>query len=73
VESLNTPQKVILARALHRDKSHSIEGICRTLHISRATLYRYLSYGADDRRPHGEDAELGNEVAREQTEEITQS
>jgi len=40
VEALNTLQKVALAQALHRDKSHSIDDICRTLHISRATLYR---------------------------------
>jgi DNA invertase Pin-like site-specific DNA recombinase len=41
-EALNTPQKVALAQALHRDKSHSISDICRILHISRATLYRYV-------------------------------
>jgi DNA invertase Pin-like site-specific DNA recombinase len=55
-EALNTPQKVALARALHRDKSHSIEDICRTLHISRATLYRYLKR-RDDRRPRTGDEE----------------
>jgi DNA invertase Pin-like site-specific DNA recombinase len=42
-EALNTPQKVALAQALHRDKSHSIDDICKTLHISRATLYRYIA------------------------------
>jgi DNA invertase Pin-like site-specific DNA recombinase len=41
-EALNRPQKVALAQALHRDKSHSIDDICRMLHNSRATLYRYL-------------------------------
>lgn len=41
-QSLNTPQKVALAQALYDDKSHSITDICQTLHISRATLYRYL-------------------------------
>lgn len=34
--------KVALARSLHADKSHSIDDICETLHISRPTLYRYL-------------------------------
>jgi len=42
-EALNTPQWIALAQALHRDKSHSIADICRTLHISRATLYRYIT------------------------------
>jgi len=39
---LKTNGKVALARSLFADKSHSIEEICSTLHISRATLYRYV-------------------------------
>jgi ACT domain-containing protein len=31
-----------MARALHADKSNSIEDICKTLRVSRSTLYRYL-------------------------------
>jgi predicted transcriptional regulator YheO len=32
-----------MAHALYDDKRHAIAEICRTLGISRATLYRYLS------------------------------
>jgi DNA invertase Pin-like site-specific DNA recombinase len=34
--------KVAMARKLYADKSTSILEICKTLHISRATLYRYV-------------------------------
>jgi DNA invertase Pin-like site-specific DNA recombinase len=37
-----TPKKAQMARALYNDKTNSIDDICRTLNISRATLYRYL-------------------------------
>jgi DNA invertase Pin-like site-specific DNA recombinase len=36
-------RKMAMARKLHADKTNTIEDICRTLGISRATLYRYLS------------------------------
>jgi DNA invertase Pin-like site-specific DNA recombinase len=36
------PRRVQIARTLYQDKSNSIADICRTLRISRATLYRYL-------------------------------
>jgi DNA invertase Pin-like site-specific DNA recombinase len=39
---LKTRGKVALARSLFADKSHSIQEICSTLEISRATLYRYV-------------------------------
>ena len=32
-----------MARKLYADKTYSIEDICKTLNISRATLYRYVS------------------------------
>lgn len=35
-------KKVEMAKALYGDPSHSIEDICRTLNISRATLFRYV-------------------------------
>jgi DNA invertase Pin-like site-specific DNA recombinase len=35
-------RKVAMARALYADKSNSVQDICKTLAISRATLYRYL-------------------------------
>jgi len=34
--------KIITAKKLHSDKTISIDNICNTLKISRATLYRYL-------------------------------
>jgi DNA invertase Pin-like site-specific DNA recombinase len=35
--------KVAMARKLYADKSNSIPEICRTLNISRATLYRWIN------------------------------
>ena len=37
--------KVAMARRLYADKANSIKDICHTLHISRATLYRYVNTG----------------------------
>jgi DNA invertase Pin-like site-specific DNA recombinase len=34
--------KAAHAQALYNDKNNSIDGICKTLNISRATLYRYI-------------------------------
>jgi DNA invertase Pin-like site-specific DNA recombinase len=34
--------KVAMAKKLYADQANSIQDICRTLHISRATLYRYI-------------------------------
>jgi len=39
---LGTPGKVAMARSLYADTNNSIEDICKTLGISRATLYRHL-------------------------------
>jgi DNA invertase Pin-like site-specific DNA recombinase len=36
------PREAQMAQALYADKSNSIDDICRTLRISRATLYRYI-------------------------------
>lgn len=38
----DTP-RVVLAKKLHKDKSVSIEDICRTLRISKTTFYRYVN------------------------------
>ena len=38
-----TPKKAEQARTLYNDKNRSIDEICRTLNISRATLYRYIN------------------------------
>src|SRR5512147_1231689 len=37
-----TPNKQEMAQALYKDKNNTIDEICRTLNIARATLYRYL-------------------------------
>ena len=37
-----TDKKQSMAQALYNDKSNSIADICKTLNISRATLYRYV-------------------------------
>jgi DNA invertase Pin-like site-specific DNA recombinase len=42
--------KLLLARKLHGDKTLSIDDICRSLHISRSTYYRYV---AMHNPPHG--------------------
>lgn len=41
-KKLGTPGKLAIARLLYNDKQNSIEDICKTLGISRATLYRSL-------------------------------
>ncbi len=41
-KKLGTPTKVAMAQALYDDKRHSVTEICKTLGISRATLYRYV-------------------------------
>jgi DNA invertase Pin-like site-specific DNA recombinase len=40
-----TPKKVKLASRLMQDPAVSVDEICRTLRISRATLYRHVSPG----------------------------
>ena len=37
-----TEKKIAMARALYADKRHSINEICKTLNISKTSLYRYL-------------------------------
>ena len=37
-----TASAVVMAKKLYADHTNSIADICRTLHISRATLYRYI-------------------------------
>jgi DNA invertase Pin-like site-specific DNA recombinase len=44
-KTLNTPKKVALAQSLYDDKNNTIDEICKTLNISRATLYRYIDVG----------------------------
>ena len=44
--------KIITAKKLHADKTISIDDICKTLNISRATLYRYLKVPSKARKTH---------------------
>src|SRR2546430_1928073 len=41
-QTLNTEKKVALAQSLYDNKTNTIDEICKTLNISRATLYRYI-------------------------------
>src|SRR6266700_2243337 len=41
-KTLDTSKKVSLAQSLYDDKNNTIDEICKTLNISRATLYRYI-------------------------------
>jgi len=43
-KKLGTLAKVAMARALYADHSHSIAEICKSVGVSRATLYRYLGH-----------------------------
>jgi predicted transcriptional regulator YheO len=38
----NTAKKVAMEQALYDNKSNTIDEICKTLNVSRATLYRYI-------------------------------
>lgn len=40
-----TPRKAQMAQELYQNKNNTIDEICRTLSISRATLYRYINIG----------------------------
>jgi len=44
-KTLNTPKKGAMAQSLYDDKSNTIDEICKTLNISRSTLYRYINIG----------------------------
>jgi DNA invertase Pin-like site-specific DNA recombinase len=41
-ELIGASTKVAMAKKLYADKTNTIDDICKTLHISRATLYRYI-------------------------------
>src|SRR4051812_10535897 len=54
-KKLETPAKVAMARALYAEKSHSIAEICKSVGVSRATLYRYVGH-PDQRTATRDDA-----------------
>ena len=41
-----TGKKTAMAQALYNDKNNTVDEICKTLNISRATLYRYIQVTA---------------------------
>jgi DNA invertase Pin-like site-specific DNA recombinase len=41
--ALNDAKKVAMAQALYSDEKNSIADICKTLRVSRSTLYRYIT------------------------------
>jgi DNA invertase Pin-like site-specific DNA recombinase len=41
-KTLDTPKKIQMAQGLYDNRSNTIEEICKTLNVSRATLYRYI-------------------------------
>src|SRR5436189_906054 len=41
-KNLNTPKKVAMAQSLYDNKNNTIDEICKTLSVKRATLYRYI-------------------------------
>jgi DNA invertase Pin-like site-specific DNA recombinase len=46
-KALNTPKKVAMAQRLYNDKNNTINEICKTLNVSRATLYRNIKTGGE--------------------------
>lgn len=44
-------KQIAQARTLYADQSNAVEDICRTLKISRTTLWRYMSDAESDRLP----------------------
>lgn len=42
-KKLDSERKVKMAQSLYNDGTHSIDDICRTLEVSRATLYRVVT------------------------------
>ena len=41
-KALDTPKKIALAQTLYDNRNNTINEICKTLNVSRATLYRYI-------------------------------
>jgi DNA invertase Pin-like site-specific DNA recombinase len=48
-KTLDTPKKVALAQSLYENEDNTIDEICKMLHVSRATLYRYLKTKATEK------------------------
>jgi DNA invertase Pin-like site-specific DNA recombinase len=55
--ALNDVKKVLIAQSLYNDKNNTIADICKTLHISRSTLYRYVTVRLKEAGPKREEAD----------------
>lgn len=54
--ALSDAKKVAIAQSLYNDKTNTIGDICRTLRVSRSTLYRYIKKrGAPSQNESGSD------------------
>src|SRR6184192_3116092 len=42
-------KKTAMAQALYNDKNNTVDEICKTLNISRTTLYRYIKFNSQSR------------------------
>src|SRR2546421_8675351 len=42
-KTLDTHKKIAMAQSLYENENNTIDEICRTLNVSRATLYRYIN------------------------------
>ncbi len=49
-KTLEKSSKVALAQKLYADQTHDIKDICKDLHISRATLYRYVGMQSQENK-----------------------
>ncbi len=50
-KKLDGASKAAMAQALYDDRTHSVADICKTLGISRTTLYRYIHIKQLDQTP----------------------
>jgi transposase-like protein len=46
------PQEKSMAKRLSRDRTISLPEICKTLNISKATLYRWVNAGGGNLKPN---------------------
>jgi DNA invertase Pin-like site-specific DNA recombinase len=50
--AMNDEKKVTMAQSLYDDKRNTVADICRTLRVSKSTLYRYLAATSQPRNHH---------------------
>jgi DNA invertase Pin-like site-specific DNA recombinase len=50
-KALRDPKKLAMLQQLYADPNNAIDDICRTMRISRTTLYRYVTPGSRQKTP----------------------